>query len=453
MRRSISYLRRTARFFSTFLLVLAVLSFTSHDVAHAKSKQKIKDHWTHKIHVGAAKVIVTPEQPIILGGKGDGLSTGVHDDLYARSIVISGNGTLVAIVSVDNCGLHLGDVKLVRAMVEERYGIKADNLMVASTHSHNAPDLLGPYGGSMHPYTNNIYRPLLRERIADCVGKALKNMQKAIVRVGSVEAEGMAFNRRFWPNPGPVDNELFVLQFSDVQGSTIATVVNFSVHAVLAVNSTLVSADACGMLCHKLESEYGGVAAYTNGSIGDKNPAPYFSEADAAPYSPDFDPLGQEQYAIVWKYADDLARYTRQALENGKIFRTLRLQVAKTTINLPLENEGFIMLLTYGLTTREYFVENGDYYLPVEVFVIKMGPIQIATMPGEFFTPTQLLLKEALGKYGFVLGLTPEELGYIVSPDQFDPNRYEESMSVTSKTGVMDPMLVEALMGLIDGLR
>jgi hypothetical protein len=119
-------------------------------------------------------------------------------------------------------------------------------------------------------------------------------------------------------------------------------------------------------------------------------------------------------------------------------------------LNLPLENEGFIMLFNYGLIEREYFFENDKYYIPVEVFVMKMGPIQIATMPGEFFTPTQLMLKEALGEYGFVIGLAPEELGYIVSPDQFNPARYEESMSVTSKTGVMDPMLVEALMGLID---
>ena len=447
MRAIISFFNRKPLFIGIIFLFAAALLFTSADPALAKWHHKSKGH---KIHVGAAKVIVTPQEPVILGGKGDGLSSGVHDDLYARAVVISGSKTLAAIVSVDNCGLHLGDVKLVREAVEERYGISAQNLIVASTHSHNAPDLLGPYGGAMHHYTNDVYRPFLREQMVQCVGKALKGMQKAVVRVGSVEAQGMAFNRRFWPDEGPVDNELFVLQFLADKGNVIATLVNFSVHAVLAVNSTLISADAAGMLCHQLESEYGGIAAYTNGAIGDKNPAPYFSEADAAPYSPDFDPAGEEQYAAVWEYANDLSKYVRLALEGGETFKKLRFEVAKTVLNLPLENEGFIMLFNFGLIEREYFVENDKYYIPVEVFVMKMGPIQIATMPGEFFTPTQLMLKEALGEYGFVIGLAPEELGYIVSPDQFEPGRYEESMSVTSSTGVMDPMLVEALMGLID---
>ena len=58
-----------------------------------------------------------------------------------------------------------------------------------------------------------------------------------------------------------------------------------------------------------------------------------------------------------------------------------------------------------------------------------------------------------MSKYGFVIGLAPEELGYIPPISVFDPNRYEESMCVTSESGAMNGLLIDELMSLIEELE
>jgi hypothetical protein len=55
-------------------------------------------------------------------------------------------------------------------------------------------------------------------------------------------------------------------------------------------------------------------------------------------------------------------------------------------------------------------------------------------------------------RYGFLLGLTTEELGYIIPPDQWDPAAGEvgESMSMGVQTA---PVLMDALYQLIEELE
>ena len=163
------------------------------------------------------------------------------------------------------------------------------------------------------------------------------------------------------------------------------------------------------------------------------------------------------------EYASKLLGYTKRALETGKQFKHLPLKIAKDTLDLPLENLSYVgLILGYlplytGHTVKEIFPlddPNGPPFgISTEVFVVKMGPIEFATMPGEFFVQTQLYLKSKMSKYGFVIGLAPEELGYIPYGEVFDPTRYEESMCVTSESGIMDGLLTDAIMDMIEGIK
>jgi hypothetical protein len=429
-------------FLSIILFVMSV-TMVLPNVAVART-----DPLGNAISAGAAKVVITPSQSVPLGGSEFAkYSTGVHDDLYARCVVISSKGIVVALVSLDLLGLHLDDVKLIRSDVENIYGIDADYVIVGSTHTHSAPDVIGIYGGALDPYVMNEYVPYLREKVVEVIGLALDGMRRAVVQVGSVEVGGMTFNRRTYPEAGTTDEELTALRFVDLEGETIATMVNFAVHPVITMTGTLVSADFVGYLCGKLEEEYGGVGIYFNGAQGNINPYMYIGYD--SPFAPD-DPA---QYNAAEEYGYALAEYAIQALENGKTFKNLPMDVAKASVDIPLENEMFLYLIQIGWIRREAVPVDSGFIVRTEVFVVKMGPIEMATIPGEAFVEIGLLLKGVMAKYGFVIGLAPEELGYIVPLDQFDPTRYEESMSVTSKTGQMGSLLTEALLQLIAQLE
>ena len=86
---------------------------------------------------------VTPTHPVLLAGYG-GRTTeheGVDTPLWARAMVI-GNTKPAVIVALDNCG--------VTQAITDRWakrlamsGVAADRLVVATTHTHNAPTLVG----------------------------------------------------------------------------------------------------------------------------------------------------------------------------------------------------------------------------------------------------------------------------------------------------------------------
>jgi len=429
-------------FVSVLLLFIISVSIVLPSVVVAEP-----DSTSAAISVGAAKVEITPSQSVPLGGHVERYSTGVNDLLYARCVTIYSKGTVVAFVSIDSLGIELDDVKTIRSEVEDIYGIDADNAIIGSTHTHSAPDVIGIYGGATDPYTRFEYIPFLRAKIVEAIGLALNDMRGAVVYVGSVEVSGMTFNRRTYPEVGTTDDELIALRFVDLEDETIAIMVNFAVHPVITMTGTLVSADFCGYLCEELEDEFGGVGIYFNGAQGNINPYMYIG------YDSPFLPDDPEQYEAAEEYGHDLADYAIQALENGKTLNNLPMDVAKANVDLPLENDLFLYLILIGVIRREIIPVDPGYIIRTEVFMVKMGPIEMATIPGEAFVEIGLLLKEVMAKYGFVIGLAPEEGGYIVPQDQFDPAKYEESMDVCSETGQNAPLLTEALLELIAELE
>ena len=529
-------------------------------------------------YAGAAKVDITPplEHPLPLGGKG-GMSTGLHhnpayigyasdpDRLYARALAISWGGTDLVLVALDSTGTELDQLQAVRNAVSKKLGIDAANLIISSTHTHNAPDIQGVFGGFIPSlclpppeglgycathYLEQIVIPGIIKAAED----AYMSRERAILKVGQVQTKGLVFNRRTWTpenrKSGIIDPELTVLQFAKktTHHEVIATLVNFSVHMVPAVGSHLISADASGYLVAKLEKHYGGVGLFVPGAIGNHNPSPYFNAVAPYPYVSNDPNLAYAPYGTIWddnpgnpyqypndpawdildpqkrilrscwdateEYAQKLAHNAIRALDHkGKSFNQPNLKVEKSIVTLPLENVAYVMIClpmndpvkvearkgTWGPTLAFLassqaprtvytntcganpvpFPFNGQcYWLDTEVFVVKIGPVAFATVPGELFIETQLVLKSKLPGFGFVVGLAPEALGYIAPTHYIDaywdeelmehygpipdfdywgskgPDDYESRLqAVTSGTGLMTKELLEALLPMIHQIK
>ena len=426
-------------FLSAALLVVLSLSIFIPD---SIAKPVIRHDNGNGIYVGAAKVVITPNLQKVSP------YVGKNDDLHARCVLISWKNIYVALVSLDLLGVGLTDIVLpIRNKVNETYGIPGDYVLIGSTHTHaSGVDVQGVYGGNTKPYIFKEYKPFLIEKIVEVVGLALNDLRRSTVQIGTIWVNNLTFNRRYYPAEGPKDDELTALRFRDLDNQTIATLVNFPSHPVITMTGNLISADFVGYLCGRLEDEFGGVGIFFNGAQGNINPFMFIK------YNSPYQRGDPKMYEAAEEFGNDLAEYAMQALNGGKVFKNLPLEVAKVSVDLPLENQSFIWAILNGLIIRQIIPVDGGYIMQTEVSGIKMGPIEMLTVPGELFSELALLLKGNMPKYGFLLGLTTEALGYIIPPDQWNPGAGEvgESMSVGPKTA---PILVDALLQTISELE
>lgn len=75
----------------------------------------------------------------------------------------------------------------------------------------------------------------------------------------------------------------------------------------------------------------------------------------------------------------------------------------------------------------------------------------MVTVPGELFSEIALIVKSEMLKYGFILGLTPEQLGYIIPQDQWAPGTGVVSES-NSMSSLIAPLITNAMFEVVEAL-
>ena len=93
------------------------------------------------IKAGVAKVNITPPVGVLLSGyeARKKPSQGVHDELYAKALVLDDGDHKVALVVADLLYLDIDFTESVRRLIEESTGIDNQHVMVAVTHTHSGP--------------------------------------------------------------------------------------------------------------------------------------------------------------------------------------------------------------------------------------------------------------------------------------------------------------------------
>ncbi len=92
------------------------------------------------IRAGAAQVVITPPVGVALAGYfTPRKSIGVHDDLYARALVLENGESCIALVSCDLKSIKAATVREIRRGVEAECGIAPEQVMVCCSHTHTGP--------------------------------------------------------------------------------------------------------------------------------------------------------------------------------------------------------------------------------------------------------------------------------------------------------------------------
>lgn len=394
---------------------------------------------------------------IYLAGFGDKrLATGRHDDLWARTVVLDYGETRIAVVVVDFIGYYSEGayfgINHINKMIDPKLGIR--EVLLASTHSHEGPDTIGPWGDG--PLKDGKYPKYLRfvdRQIARSIEQAARSLQPARIRLGvtdpskSPSIAGMQTRTSGRP-PHFFDEELRMMQFvgTSGRGRTIATIVNWNTHPEsMEDKNTILTSDFPHAIRQEIERKYGGTALYINGAIGaaeiigDTNN----KNRDRIRFDGKDFPLNEKSNRPVFTFerteaiGRDVARAAIEALDRGEWSRSNRLQVRKADLRGPMDNQGYLLLTRLGVFDTLPVSEDGSIpEFRTSIYAIDLGDAQIVTTPGELFpevfygvakfkrsdcpaadtgAPPEPSIRDAMtARYRFMFGLCPDELGYIV---------------------------------------
>jgi hypothetical protein len=256
-----------------------------------------------EFRVGFASADITP--PVgwrRAGGYTELISTGVNDPLMTKAMVVQDGGITFAFVGNDLCSVPRDLTDPARQRASRLTGIPPAHIVITATHTHGAPEYLGPLRDFLHerakksnqgsdPHEPMDYRAQLVERWAGVIAAAWSNRQPASLEVVIPRLEGVAFNRRYWMkdgtvgwNPrrgdtnifrpaGPVDTDFpFLLARSAAARDPIGSLSVFAMHTAVYGGAPF-SADFPAHLQTHLAAGFGSkfISIFGEGCAGDVN--------------------------------------------------------------------------------------------------------------------------------------------------------------------------------------
>jgi len=373
-------------------------------------------------------------------------ANGVHDDTWARTMVVDDGKTRLAIVVLDAIGFMSDDIIDVREQIPAEAGVSYT--IVASTHSHEGPDLMGLWGKS--PFKSGInreYMKYVKSQVVKSVLTAVKNMRPARIAV-SEDLAGAIPLVKDTRKPEVFDSGLRIIQAIDKEtGNTLGSLIAWADHAeTLWSTNLLVSSDFPHYVREGIEKGVfngdslvkqgvGGVAVYINGAVGGLMTT-HPSLAVKDPFT------GEEFKTPSYQKAEaqgkQLSLLALQAMKQPiETIDSAGISLIVRTIPLPITNKLFKLATAFGVLDRG---TSGWMKTRSELAAFTIGPLSFVTIPGEAYPelinggieapdgrdfdiqPVEVPpVREMMpGKYKFVFGLANDEIGYIIPKSQWD---------------------------------
>ncbi len=438
---------------------------------------------------GIAEIDITPP----VGGRMAGhfyevVSTGIHDPLKAKAIVLQQGGVKLAFAFCDVVSLSPRVTEQVRGEFSESSGTAVADTVVLAIHNHTGPLFDDPRYDYFHsqaiaehgrdPHGQENYSVFLADRLGAVLNQAHRGLAPANLAISSVMQEGLSFNRRYLMrdgsvrfNPGqlnadivrpagPIDPEFICLMVGDAgRARLLGSLSVFGCHPD-TLGGTKYGADYPYYLQEILRKELGKdfISAFAAGTCGDVNHINVLTN----------DPRGGE---IV---SERIGRTLGEALITGGQLAAItspHLGSRSQTLDIPLQATPSAQAVVEARATLHLLhTRDKDFMKIVEAIKIldlaERGPVwpaeiqafrldadtAIVSLPGEIFAELGLDIK-AGSPFGrtAVMTLANDRLSYVPTARAFQEGSYEVTNSrVTPGAG---EAMAEAAVGLLQELH
>jgi len=385
--------------------------------------------------------------PVWIAGFGNGrAANGIHDDLWARTMVIDDGKTRLAIVALDVIGFMSNEVIDVRNLIPASAGVTYT--IISSTHTHEGPDLLGLWGKP--PFksgVNRAYLEFVKTQAVKSVEAAVTSMRPVRLAI-SGDLTGAAHLVKDTREPEVFDPGIRIIRAIDKEnGTTLGSLIAWADHPeTLWGKNLMISSDFPHYVREGIEkgvfngdsmvkSGIGGTAIYINGAVGGlMTTHPSLSVKD--PFS------GREFNEPTFEKAEaqgkQLALLVLNAMEKPvENIEMAGISLIVRTLILPIDNKTFRLAISLGILDRG---TAGWMKMRTELSVFNIGPLSFVTLPGEVYPeiinggveapegrdfdepPVEIpSIRDMMsGKYKYIFGLANDEIGYIIPRSQWD---------------------------------
>lgn len=461
-----------------------------------------KEHNPGELQGAMGIVNITPP----VGGRLAGhfyeiLSTGVHDSLWAKSMVLEQGGQKFAFVFCDLIGLTSQISDSARKIASEQTGIPVKNIMISAAHSHTGPLFYGfqhtyfhkqallDNGKDLHEKVD--YPKFLVQQIIKSILLADHSLQPVDLQKGQAIETQLSFNRRYYMkkgpvlfNPGPLNPEILapagpidttvsiLLMANRKTGDYIGGLTVFAMHAD-CIGGTQMSADYPYYLEQTLKSKFGPqyISAFGLGTCGDindidvKKDQPIYSEENTKKIGeqlgkdvindlPLIKPVSHPTLAVLSKkILLPLQVPSQEQIDSAKELINNLYKVSKTGAYLKNAGGESGDFLNRVKMSKYLSLENRKSSVEVEVQAFRIDSnTVIVGLPGELFVELGLSIKKKSPfKNTIVMTVCNDKTSYIPTKKAYAEGSYEVTNSIL-KSGSGE-MLVETALQLLNQLK
>ena len=408
--------------------------------------------------------------PLYIAGYQNGAEiTGTLDLPRVNAVWLEADGQKILLFSVDCVALASDTVAKIRETLSDfRAETGCSFIGVTATHTHAGIDTLGLWGPAGVEGKNASYMENLILSAKEAADIAYESRTEGKLYYSATETNMMEHDSR---DPYVFDPNIYQLRFSPAdEAKSGIRLLTFGAHAEsLRGDNTLLSRDFPGVMCDLIKAETGDDAVFFPGAVGGLIMTRVFCIGE-------FDAKENLERTGL--------RMARTVLEADPAAETEvapTLSYARMEFDVPLDNPLFMAYGALGILGNQLLDGSGasGYDVRSEVAAIALGDVTIVQIPCEIFPelvtgeglqegdPEPLFaIAESLGREKvIVMGLSNDELGYVVPPSDFLLNEkapyvervkgggedhYEETNSVGPLAA---PLLAETVRSVLELLK
>ncbi|MCR5149744.1 MAG: neutral/alkaline non-lysosomal ceramidase N-terminal domain-containing protein [Clostridiales bacterium] len=428
------------------------------------------------LKAGAAKTDITPPVGTELFGYRPGLvSTSVHDKLECAASVFSDGETTLVLISVTVCEIRNDIASLIREKCAEELKLSKENIILAATHTHCAPNVAGMegWGDVNFEYLNSILLP----GCVNAVKNAFVRLEDVSMSIGFCESL-VGINRReifrdggigLGQNPwGSIDKIMTAVKFKSVKsGEYLFQFIHYGCHGTACGAGTEITRDWQGVMQDIAEKETGAMTIFLNGAEGDVGPRLTNGQT-----------VGDIGY--VERLGAVAGSDALKALSNAVTASSPDISLLTGMIKIPykplpslseveerlskIENPQNLInceRLTYaGLCEIRDYLKAGkndrDEEMTIEENIFRIGNVLFIPYPYEIFSEISLRLRKYLPEFiPLCLSCANGSNAYLPSEDQICRGGYEvdvfKAAGLKSLPDNADQILIEKTMEIIEG--
>lgn len=416
-----------------------------------------------KLQVGFGMCDITPEESVPLAGAGNTsqrMSRGILNRLSLIFLAFTDEaGQTILLSSADLLVMPDQLAHEFRLAISETTNVPYDNIMLAATHSHNAPDQDNRAEPSIQRYIQK-----LRGWYVEAAQKAIADRRPARMLAGKTETDGLNFVRHYMTKAGiakgdnfgdevdspytghthEADRGMQLVRFAR-QAAKDILLVNWQVHPHRASSKFsgfhyMVASDMIGVLRETLAEETGMHVVYYTGAAGNLNPTSRIQEENV---TADYLEQGKALAGYASKCLETLKplregpihHITKRTAEKIDHHEDHKVGDAEIVLRDWIQRNDLIgavrLANQYGINSpyhaagildKSRLPETDD----LELHSFCIGELSVVTAPYEMFDSNGVYIKEnSPFETTLIMTQTNQSRAYIPSEEGFRINSYE----------------------------